>query len=373
MRKRILFLMVHLDYGGAEVGLLTTLKNIDRERFDCRVLSIEKRGRIGGQIEKEGFEVIYMNENARLYNLPLVFKIVNVLKRYKPDILHTSLFYANFFGRVASLFNRPHAIITEERSMYTEKRFYHIMLDRLLSRLTDKIIVCSKAVLDFTIKQEGIDPEKFYLIYNAVDADRFNIIQTKDALRAGYGFDGGDFIVGTVGSVIPKKGHKILIEAAAELNKRIPSLKIIIVGDGQGRQGLEKMVSGAGLKNKVIFLGSRNDIPELMRTMDVFALPSFQEGFPRTLIEAMYMSLPVVASEVSGIPEIVSDGVNGLLVAPGDTQGLTEKIFMLYESAKLRDSLGIQARKKVESGYMPENYARRLEQLYSVLTTRGPQ
>lgn len=168
---KILFLFVNLNYGGAEFGLLRTLKNINKNEFDCSVVSIEKKSPIGEEIEHLGFQVIYLNSKARLFNLFLITKVVRILAYQRPDILHTCLFYANFFGRVASLFHKPPVIITEEHSMYIEKKFFHVILDKILSNLTDKIIVSSNSVLDFIVKQEGIKKDKFYLIYNAVDAN----------------------------------------------------------------------------------------------------------------------------------------------------------------------------------------------------------
>ncbi len=375
MKIKVLFLFVHLDYGGAEVGLLTTLKNIDKSRFDCSVVSIEKKGRIAEEIEKLGFKVTCLDSKARLFNISLIRKIALILEKEKPDILHTSLFYANFFGRAASLFCNPRFIVTEERSMYTEKKFYHVILDRILAGFTDRIIVCSRSVLDFTRKQEGIAEDKFYLIYNAVDAERFNIPGTKEALRKKYGFSGEDFIVGTVGSLIPKKGHRFLIEAVKGLDGQIPRLKTLIIGEGESRAELTALARSLGIENKVVFLGARFDIPGLMKAMDVFVLPSLQEGFPRTLIEAMYTGLPVVASDISGIPEIVREGEDGFLVPPGDPEALKNRILELYNDKPLRGDFAARSRKKIESAYLPKDYVQSLEGLYRELTERrgGPQ
>ena len=364
---KILYVMVHLNYGGAEVGLLTTLKKINRQRFDCSVLSIEKKGRIGEEIEKAGFKVTYLNANARLYNIPLIFRIAKILKKEKPDILHTSLFYANFFGRVASLFIKPKVIITEERSMYTEKRFYHILIDKLLSGITDKIIACSKSVIDFTVKQENISREKFSLIYNAVDAERFNVSLEKSELRKKYGFSNEDFILGTVGSLIPKKGHRVLLEAASLLSKEVPNLKVLLVGDGKERKNLSQLASKLGISDKVLFLGARKDIPELMKIMDVFTLPSFQEGFPRTLVEAMYMGLPVIASNISGIQEVISDGKNGFIVPPGDPKMIAEKALVFRKNRDLCYNMGTNAKDRIISANMPTHYMSKLEGLYMQL------
>lgn len=355
---------MHLNYGGAEIGLLTTLKNIDRSRFDCTVLSIEKKGVLGHEIENLGLKVIYLDDNARLFNLRLLAKIVQVLDREKPHILHTSLFYANFFGRIAALLKRPSVIITEERSMYTEKKFYHVVCDRILSTFTDKIIVCSNSVLEFTIKQEKIRRGKFYLIYNSPDTERFDILETKEQLRKQYGFSNGHFIVGVVGSVIPKKGHMFLIEAAINLTKHLPELKILIVGDGDCKQSLLSLAEAAGLQEKVIFLGARKDVPALMKIMDVFVLPSLQEGFPRTLLEAMYVGLPVIATSISGIPEIVVSGENGLLIPPENSKAIEDSVLRFYKNTSFGYKLGYNARKTIQLRFMPQKYINRLESLY---------
>lgn len=363
-KTKILYLFVHLNYGGAEVGLFTTLKNINRDEFDCIIVSIEKKGAIGEEIEKIGFKVMYLNDNARLFNLALIGKIWGLLKEMNPDILHTSLFYANFLGRMAAFSARPKAIITEERSMYTEKRFYHVFIDKILSRFTDKIIVCSNSVLDFTVRQEGISRDKFYLIYNAIDAQRFDIKESKEQLRVKYGFSDSDFIVGSVGSVISKKGHIYLIKSAVDLNATIPNLKVVIIGDGADKDGLMRLSGALMLKDIIVFLGVRKDIPQLMKIMDVFVLPSLQEGFPRTLVEAMYTGLPVVASNLSGIPEIVTDGQNGFLAPPRDSIAIRDRISDLYNQPELRSKFKTNARRTVETGFMPDYHINRLEGLY---------
>ncbi len=366
-KVKILYLSVGLNYGGAETALLRNLKSLDRNIYDACVVCIEKKGVIGEEIERLGIEVIYLNDKAGLFRPGLVIKISKILEEKRPDILQASLFYANFYGRVAAIFFKPKATIIEEHSMYTEKKFYHVLIDRFLGIFTDKIIVCSNSVLYFTANQEKIGKDKFFLIYNSVDSKRFSVSAPKADLRKKYGFSGNDFIVGTVGMLIPKKGHRFLIEAASSLRGSIPGLKVLIIGDGEQKDTLEKLAGSYNLKDKVIFMGERQDVPELMKIMDIFVLPSLQEGFPMTILEAMYMGLPVIASDISGIPEIIENGENGLLVPPSDAGLLKEKIVALYNDADSRERYGSNARKKIESGYMPVHYMSRLEGLYQSL------
>lgn len=364
---KILYLFVSLNYGGAETALFRNLKGLDRDVYEPCVVSIEKKGAVGEEIERLGVEVIYLNDKARLFSPALMMNVLKILKERKPDILQASLFYANFYGRMAAIFSRPKAVIIEEHSMYTEKKFYHVLIDKLLSIFTDKIIVCSRSVLDFTISQEKIGKDKFFLIYNAVDSKRFDIPASRAELRKKYGFSQNDFIVGTVGMVIPKKGHRFLIEAASSLKSSIPPLKVLIVGDGEERCALEKLVRSEGLSGRVVFTGERRDVPELMKTMDIFVLPSLQEGFPITILEAMYTGLPVVASDISGIPEIIEDGANGSLIPPSDVDSLKENIAALYKDADTRERYASNAREKIESGYLPGHYMAKLEGLYQSL------
>lgn len=371
MRKiKVLYIFNHLRYGGAEVGLLTTLKNLKRNSFDWTVVSLEKKGAIGEEIERLGAKVIYLNSEARLFNLFLVKKIVEILNKEKPDIVHTSLFYANFFGRIASLFKASPVVIAEERSMYTEKRVYHVIIDRVLSYFTDKIIVCSNSVLNFTVKQERIKKDKFCLLYNAVDAERFDIPQTKEELRREYGFQEEQFIIGTVGSLIPKKGHRFLLEAMYEVCKDIPAFKLLVIGEGECEKELRDLVKSRNMGDKVEFLGARKDVPQFMKMMDIFVLASLQEGFPRTLIEAMYAGLPVIASNISGIPEIISHRENGFLIPPGDPAAIRDSALALYRDSKLLLKMGANARRKIMSGYLPSQYVQKLEQLYLRLLER---
>ena len=220
-------------------------------------------------------------------------------------------------------------------------------------------------MLEFTANQEKIDKTKFCLIYNSVDAGRFPASENTSALREKYGLPIEGYIVGSVGSLISKKGHEVLIEAAAILSKDITDLKVIIVGEGGRKDDLVALASKLGLGKRVVFMGPRDDVPQMMKMMDIFVLPSFQEGFPRTVIEAMYTEIPVVATNISGIPEIISDGDNGILIPAGDANAIAQKCLMLYRNPGLRKSIGINAKKKVESGYMPQDYSCRLEGLYS--------
>ena len=168
-------------------------------------------------------------------------------------------------------------------------------------------------------------------------------------------------------SLIPKKGHRFLLEAVSRIQESVPNVKLLIVGEGEERNKLERLSKTLSLKERVDFLGAREDIPRLMKIMDVFALPSLQEGFPRTLVEAMYSGLPSVASNISGIPELVEDGECGYMVDPGNIESIANRLKTLYIDAKLRYNMGAEAQEKIKTAHLPHHYVEKLENLYTEL------
>jgi L-malate glycosyltransferase len=364
---RILFVTVHLDYGGAERGLLTTLRFLDRSRFLAEVVSIEPKGRVGAEIEALGVPVTYLNRRAGIADMRIASGILRIMRRFKPDIIHSSLFYANLHARIAAC-AQPHTrVITEERSMYTEKRFYHVALDCLLSLRTDAVIVCSRAVLEFTRRQEHLPEKIFRLLYNAVDTPRFTPAMTLSDARAAAKLDPDAFIAGTVGTLIPKKNQSALLSAAAGARAHIPNLQVVIIGDGPLKNDLEKQATALGIRDIVKFPGAQQDLAPWYYSMDAFVLPSLQEGFPRTIVEAMYCGVPVIATRISGIPEIIEEGKNGFLVEAGGHSGIIESLRALFRNPSLRKEIGLRNQERIRAEFTPEQYIAKLQVIYTQL------
>jgi glycosyltransferase involved in cell wall biosynthesis len=370
MRKKILFIHQNLVVGGAEELRLTILKYFDHSKFEITLCNIEGKGQIGKEIEQLGFSVICLNRKCRFWDLRITIDLYRQIKKGRFDIVQTSLFYANLHGRLAAYIAKVPCIISEEHNIYKWKESHpvFILIDRILSRITHRIITCSESVRRFTFKQERIPSEKFLTIHNCVDIKKFSIVQTKEQLRKDYGFNQTDKLIITVGSLCAQKGHKYLLQAFAKVREGVPGSKLLVVGSGPEEQKLCCLSARLQIKDSVIFMGARRDIPQLLKLSDIFVLPSLWEGFGIVLLEAMVSGLAVIATEVDGIPEIVIDGKTGLLVSLKDNEKLSENIIALLTNQKQCAALAAAGREHVLKNFAPEVYIDKLLSLYKEIS-----
>jgi glycosyltransferase involved in cell wall biosynthesis len=223
---------------------------------------------------------------------------------------------------------------------------------RLIRRHVDRVAAVSIAVKDALV-ESGVPETKIGVIYNAVDLKRFDpsAVDRPGAKRE-IGLGPGDVVVGTAGKLETGKGVFELVRAAALLSKTRPSVKLLFVGDGPEKARLIKEAERLSMRDRVIFAGLRSDMEKMYAAMDIFALPSTcTEAFGMVIIEAMAMGRPVVATEIGGIPEIVKNGSNGLLVKPGDHVALAGALGRLMDDAGLSSCLSREGRSAVEQYY----------------------
>lgn len=366
IKKKILFIHQNLIVGGAEELRLTLLKHINRDKFDITVCNIENNGVIGEEIEKLGFSVINLNRRCVFWDIRIILDLYKLIKKKHYDIVQTSLFYANLHGRIAAYLAKTPVIISEEHSIYEWKARHPIFIlaDKILSKITNRIIACSNSVKEFTIKQEKIPADKFITIHNCIDINKFSIAATKEQLREHYGFSKDEKIVIIVGSLREQKGHKYLLEAFARVKEAIPESKLLIIGSGPEEYRLRNLSKKFNITNSVVFMGIRRDIPQLLKMSDLFVLPSLREGFGIVLLEAMVSGLAIVATAVDGILEVVVEGETGILVPPSDAKALADSIVTILSDEIKRIEFGVNAKKRVKSDFTPEKYIEKLTQLY---------
>jgi glycosyltransferase involved in cell wall biosynthesis len=205
-------------------------------------------------------------------------------------------------------------------------------------RLSDGIIAVSDAVSQQAIN-EGTPSNVIETIYNSVYVPDGNV--------SDEGSFSGQPVIGTVGHLHPDKGYATLIESTPAILAQLPKARVVIVGEGRERTRLQRLVGELGVSDHIFFLGERLDVPNLLRQFDIFVFPSLREGMPNALLEAMAIGLPVVASAVGGILEVVSDGVNGLLVPPASPMSLADATVRLWCDVGLRKDLGAAARQHI--------------------------
>ena len=364
---RVIHLVEDLKIGGAERVIADIVESLDRKKFEASVWCVTRGGKIAEALSDKGVEVRILGISN--YRNPLnILKLTRLLRKAEPDIVHTHGYFASVISRLAAKKAGIPVIIAHVHSTYWDYHKRHVLIERKLSRFTDKIICCSRAVESFVRDFEKIEGDKTIVIYNGADEERFFPSQDAQSIRAEFGMDKKDPVVGTVSSLTPHKGHHDLLRAASLVLEEIPSVKYLLVGDGPLRERLEEQAKKANIHSSVIFTGEREDIPEVLSLMDVFVLPSSsREGLGLAIIEAMAAGKPVVATEIGGIPEVVKDGETGLLVAPGNPEALARATLRLLRDPNAARVMGEQGRIRFEEKFTKNRMVREIEDLYTDL------
>jgi len=372
MNKLSVFHLVEdLKTGGAERVIADIVEGLDRKRFEARVWCLTRGGETADELLEKGVEVRILGIWS--YHNPLnIIRLSRLLKKEKPDIVHTHGYFASVIGRLAAKKAGLPIIITHVHSTYWEYKKRHLLIERYLSRCTHRIICCSEAVKNFVTGHEKIKEDKTVVIYNGVDEERFLPVQDPWPPRARLGIDRESPVVGTVSSLTPHKGQKYLIQAAAKIREKYPATRFLIVGDGPLRRSLEEQALELSLQSSLIFTGARRDIPDLLSLMDIFVLPSSsREGLGIAIIEAMAMEKPTVATDIGGIPEVVQDGETGLLVRPGDSAALAKAIIELIDNPDRAKAMGKKGRNRFAQKFTRKTMLSKIEDLY--LSLAGPK
>ena len=277
-------------------------------------------------------DYLFLDAASRAAYPAAIVRLARWLRRHRMDVLQTHLFDAGLVGLAAARLARvPLAILTRHHTdeMWIAGTRVHIAGDRLMARWADRVVVLSHAVRTHMVEREGAPADKIDVIYQGFD---FQSLSASDddrrRVRTEFGLD-GHFVIGCVARFFKTKGHVYLLEAARQLVDEIPNLRVLLLGGGD-RSGIEEMIRANGLEGRVIFGGYRSDVPACMRAMDVVVHPSLTEAFCQTVIEALAAESPLVATDVAAASEVVSDGVNGLLVPPADSGAIVMAVRRLH-------------------------------------------
>lgn len=371
MRKiNVLHIVEDLSIGGVEELLRIIVMGLNREKYNVYVCCIEEGGQTAKELMEAGVKVDILGMKS-YHNLFNILRLKKYIKERKIDIIHSHMYFANTFGRIAALLAGTPILISTSYSNYYEFKRRNIFMINFLSKFTDKIIAASNSIKEFAVKQQKVPADKFQVIYDCASTDKFSKHVDGFSVKKALGIDPDYQVVGCVARLNEVKGHVYLIRAAKEVIKNNPRIKFLLVGDGPLRQELEQLSVKLGIKDNVIFAGSRRDIPEMLAAMDIFVLPSaLREGCPLSILEAMAMSKPVVASRLGGIPEEVEDGKSGILVPPKDSAALADAIIKLLSDKNAAITMGKVGRKIFEEKFSKEVMLNKLESLYDELAVR---
>lgn len=364
-RHRVVYLSHAFHVGGAEEMVFNLVRHLP-QRFEPVIVCIHSAGPIGEEIRKTGVEFHVLDLNPGVRHPFHLIKLERALTDLRADIVHTFLLTASLYGRLAAMFARVPIIIGTEVNIYENKEPRHIKAERWLMSKTDSVVVSAGSVRDFYIDQVGADPSKVEVIYNAVDWSQLETTKSRDEMREELQLGQFAPVAGIVARLTEQKAHSVLFQSMAT-TPGLERLHLVVVGDGHLREKLERQATDLGIADRVRFLGARRDLGNLMSAMDMFVMPSLWEGLPLSMVLAMGAGLPVVATAVAGIPEVVLDGSTGLLVPPNDAPALGAALAQLVRSPELRHALGTAAQATALPRYGVDGYVSSVTALYDRL------
>ncbi|MDB5748635.1 MAG: family PEP-CTERM/XrtA system glycosyltransferase [Massilia sp.] len=350
----VVHLIYRLDIGGLETLLVDTINRMPAQRYRHAIVCLTDYTDFAERIARPDVELFALHKAPGL--APDVHvKLFKLLRRLRPAILHTYNLGTIEYQAVALLAGVPVRIHAEHGRDASDPQGLnrkHNLLRRLLANAIDRYVPVSADLarwLDTTVR---LPARKVETIINGVDTERFRAGAPVAPAAAAWRADGA-FVIGAVGRLQDVKNHAALIDAFARLRTRIPDqkLRLVLVGDGPLRARLEQQAAASGAGEDIVFAGAHADVAAVLGGFSLFALPSIAEGTPVTLLEAMASELPVVASHVGGIPEVVTHGANGSLVPAGDPEALAQALAAYVRDPELAAAHGRAARARIEHTY----------------------
>jgi glycosyltransferase involved in cell wall biosynthesis len=302
-------------------------------------------------------------------------ELKRIARQLRPDIIQTHGVKSHFLVRLSGLWGRSHWIAFHHGYTHTDlKMVAYNQLDRWSLRAAELVITVSRAFAAGLVRA-GVAAERIIVLHNSVDAERFARLSTEAArhIRARINIRDDEVVLLSVGRLSREKGHEDLIRAFDRLRRSRPELKarLLIVGQGPELRRLERLVDSFGMARLVTFTGHVPDPEPYYAMADVFILPSRSEGSPNALLEAMAAAIPVIATRVGGVPEIVSDGSSALLVPPGDPEAMAKAIVRALEDDQLTSRLTSRAKELVLARHSIRARVAALTEIYGSLMGRG--
>ncbi len=326
-------------------------------------------------MQSEGVECFSCESRTRSAYLSGFVRLARFLHRNRVDILHTHLFEPSVIGMLAGTLARTRLrVVTRHYSDYHTRinKRWHVRLDQLATSLSHAVIGVSQHTADHLIAREGAPPQKVNAVLNGIDFDRAKLSGKDARTRVRREFHAEDSHLLIIAARLhPEKGHHYLFEALPEIKRRVGRpVRLLVAGAGSFDAAYREEVRALGCGEMVSFLGFRKDLPDLIASSDLLVLPSVAEAFGLVLTEAIYLGTPVVATRVGGIPEIVEDEREGLLVPPADSAALADAIAKLLNDPERRAGMAGAGREKVLKRFGFQEMVRSYERIYEKTSSR---
>jgi glycosyltransferase involved in cell wall biosynthesis len=349
--------------GGAQESLFGLVTGLDRSRYDVCVVSLSN-GSTVRRLQRAGISTMVIDEPD---DAIAVGALAAHLARIQPDVIHNHMYRAEIVGTKAALaleaagYPRPYVVSTVHSSRVRSAEDRDAL--RALTPSNDRLIAVSSAIVH-KISDERGSAAPVSLIHNGVDLERYDHQEPCCTLKDEYGMEAGAQIVGVVARLEPEKGHDTLLAAWPQVLRACPDAYLLVVGEGSRCEALMQQAADLRIGHRVVFTGRREDVPAVTAALDVAVLPSYREAQGLSVLEAMALSRPVVASNVGGIPEMIEDGITGLLVPPRDPDALAAAIVRLLRDHQLADMVGRAGHDLVHRRFCIEQMIASIAEIY---------
>jgi glycosyltransferase involved in cell wall biosynthesis len=362
-RVRVVTLIDFLGrYGGAEHLALAIATRLDPERFDSTLCASRHADPESlERLSASGVKILPLGRQ-RKSDIWVWGRLFSFLRAHRVDVLHAHKFGSNVWGTLVGRAARVPVVLAHEHSWSYQGQPLRRVLDRdLIARGADRLIAVSREDQRRMIEVEGIARARTLFVPNGIaPADSSG----GHDVRAELGIAPTAPVIGSIGSLKPVKAFDVLLRAAAVLAQRRADIQVLIAGDGPDREALSALAHGLGLDGSVHLLGRRADVPDVLRALDVAVCCSNSEGSPLSVMEYMQAGLAVVATSVGGVPDLIEQGVHGLLVPPGDSAALAAALAELLEAPERARAMGDRGRERQRAEFDIDVLVRRLETLY---------
>lgn len=359
MSLRIVHINTERTWRGGEAQLLHLSKGLSKRGHRQWVVGqpgsplLERAG-------EEGLETVALPMQSE-FSLPAIWRLARLFRELQVQVVHMHTSHAcTIGGMAAKIVAVPVKIISRRvdfsiRSNPFRRLKYEWGMDR--------IIAISEGVRDVLVR-DGINPEQIVVIRSGIDLSRLDPTIPPELFRKEISVDSATPVIGNIAHFADEKGHRYLVEAASRVISRIPQARFVLVGDGELKKSMEEQVARQGLSAAVLFTGFRTDIPKILTAIDLFVLSSHLEGLCTSIMDAMAMGIAVVATRTGGVPEVVEEGVTGLLVPPRDPVALADAILRLLGDPERRRQMGQAGRRRVMERFSAERMVDETEKLY---------
>ena len=370
-RRKVFYLLDSLNVGGTETQAVELALRMPSSKYEITLGCLTAKGPLlerlrGSAVRVEEFHPTGgLDSPAGFYEM---LRLAVYLRRERFDVMHAHDLWSNLMGVPAARLARVAAIISSQRDLSHFNWYLGIKgkMLRRIQRMSNVLLANATPIRDALIAEDGFPPAKLVVIHNGVDTSRVQLGK-RDRARFVPGSGAGKLVVLVGNMHSDVKGHPWLIEAAPAVLKEFPDTRFVLAGDGEARPEFERQVRDRGLDGSVVFLGARGDIPDILASCDIGVLPSKAEGLSNALLEYMAAGLPTIVSRVGGNPELVEDGVTGLLVPPQDSKALVVALLRLLRDEEFARRMADAGRRIATQDYSFERLVREVDALYTEL------